>query len=90
MIYNHCRAAEVDNNILDLEDLIAITRVSDDMRRFYDEWEMTLTGIRNMPDEEWLDMFSRARSRDTPGSKKTWHTTTASTRVTPTGATPSS
>ena len=39
MIYDHYRVTEVDNNILDLEDLIAVKMVGDDLRRFYDDWE---------------------------------------------------
>ena len=55
MIYEHFRVTEVDNNILDVEDRIAVKMVGDDLRRFYDEWEMTLTGIRKLQESEWLE-----------------------------------
>ena len=47
MIYHHFRVTEVDNTILDLDDIIVVKMVGDDLRRFYDEWEMALTGMRN-------------------------------------------
>ena len=34
MIYDHFRVTEVDNNILDVEDLIAVKMVGDDLRFF--------------------------------------------------------
>ena len=69
MIYNYFRVAEVDNNILDLEDLIAVKMVNDDLRRFYDEWEMTLTGIRKMPDGEWLETLFKSQIKGHPELK---------------------
>ena len=44
MVYNYFRVTEVDNNILDVEDLIVVKLVNDDLRMFYGEWGMTLTG----------------------------------------------
>ena len=46
MIHNHYRATEVDDHIWDLDDLITTKLVGNDLRRLYDEWEMTRTGIR--------------------------------------------
>ena len=70
MIYNHFRVTEVDNNILDLEDLIAVNMNNDDLRRFYDEWEMTLTGIRKVPDEDWLETLLKSQIKGHPGLKE--------------------
>ena len=70
MIYNHFRATEVDNNSLDLEDLIVVKMVHDDLRRFYDEWEMALTGIRKMPDDDWLETLFRSQIKGHPGLKE--------------------
>ena len=70
MIYNHFRVTDVDNNILDLEDLIAVKMNSDDLLMFYGEWEMTLTGIRKMPDEDWLETLFRSQIKGHPGLKE--------------------
>ena len=67
MIYDHYRATEVDTHMLGIEDLIVVKLVGDDIRRFYGEWKMTLTGIRKMPDAEWLETLFRIQIKGHPG-----------------------
>ena len=69
-IYDHFRVTEVDHNILDLEDLIAVKMVNDDMRGLHDDWEMALTGIRKMPDEEWLDILFKGQIKRAPSTQR--------------------
>ena len=90
MIYDYFRVTEVDNNILDLEDIIAIKINNDDSRRFYGEWEMTLTGIRNMPDEEWLETLLKSQIKGHPGLNEDMAYYNRLEKGHPTGITPSS
>ena len=69
MIYDRFRVTEVDNNILDLEDLIVVKLNGEDLRRLYGEWDMTLTGIRKMPDDEWLETLFKSQIKGHPGRK---------------------
>ena len=70
MTYNHYRATEVDNNTLDLEDRIVVNMNGDDLRMLHDEWEMTLTGIKNMPEEQWLESLFKSQTKGHPGLKE--------------------
>ena len=42
----------------------------DDIKRFVDEWEMTLSGIRKMPEDDYLEAMFRAQVERHPGLRE--------------------
>jgi len=50
LLYHHYRTTEADGEMLDLQDLMAVRLANDDLRKFLNDWEMTLTGMKAAPD----------------------------------------
>ena len=59
LFYQHYKISEVDGQMLDFQDLLAVHMVGDELRRFINDWEMTLTGMRKLPDGDVLETLFR-------------------------------
>ena len=55
--------------MLDLQDLMAVRLVNDDLRKFLNDWEMTLTGMRTVPDDKLLETLFIRELRKFTGFK---------------------
>ena len=59
MVYQHYRISETEGAVLDFRDLMEVKLLGDDLRRFMNDWEMTLTGMKKVPDETVLESMFR-------------------------------
>ena len=57
LIYQHYRTTEAEGQMLDLQDLMAVRLQGDDARKFLNDWETTLQGMRIPPSEDVLETF---------------------------------
>ena len=55
LVYQHYKTSEVEGDMLDMQDLLAVRMVSEDLRKFLNDWEMTLAGMRVVPQMELLE-----------------------------------
>ena len=63
MVYQHYRISETEGAVLDFRDLMEVKLRGDDLRRFMNDWEMTLTGMKKVPDETVLESMFRVQTR---------------------------
>ncbi len=59
LLYQHYQISEVDGQMLDFQDLLAVHMVGEELRRFMNDWEMILTGMRKLPEEDVLETLFR-------------------------------
>ena len=45
--------------MLDFQDLLAVHMVGEELRRFMNDWDMTLTGMRKLPEDDVLETLFR-------------------------------
>ncbi len=70
LFYQHCKIREVDGQMLDFQDLLAVHMVGDELRRFTSDWEMTLTGMRELPELDVLEALFRRQIAKHPGFRE--------------------
>ena len=63
LIYQHYRTTEAEGQMLDLQDLMAVRLQHDDARKFLNDWEMTLQGMREAPTESVLETFFKKEKK---------------------------
>ena len=62
ILYTHLKVSETEGHILDFQDILAVKMHSDDLQGFFfDEWELTLTGMQKQPEEEYLETMFRSQ-----------------------------
>jgi hypothetical protein len=70
LLYQHYQISEVDGQMLDFQDLLAVHMVGEELRRFMNDWEMTLTGMRKLPEEDVLETLFRRQIQRHPGFRE--------------------
>jgi hypothetical protein len=75
LLYQHYKISEVDGQMLDFQDLVAVHMVGEELRRFMNDWEMTLTGMRKLPEEDVLETLFRRQIQRHPGFREHMYTT---------------
>jgi hypothetical protein len=69
-LYQHYQISEVDGQMLDFQDLLAVHMTGEELRRFMNDWEMTLTGMRKLPEEDVLETLFRRQIQRHPGFRE--------------------
>ena len=70
LLYQHYKISEVDGQMLDFQDPLAVHMVGEELRRFMNDWEMTLTGMRRLPEEDVLETLFRRQIQRHPGFRE--------------------
>ena len=70
LLYQHYKISEVDGQMLDFQDLLAVHMVGEELRRFMNDWEMTVTGMRKLPEEDVLETLFRRQIQRHPGFRE--------------------
>ena len=50
LIYQHYRMSEVEGHTLDFQDPLAVVMAEEDLKRFLNDWEISLAGLRRTVD----------------------------------------
>ena len=69
LLDQHNTTTEADGEMMDLQDLMAVRLVSDDLRKFVNDWEITLAGMRIAPDIKLLETLLIRELRSYSGLK---------------------
>ena len=46
---------------MDFQDLLTVRMHGDDLKGFFDAWELTLTGMQKLPAQEFLETMFRSQ-----------------------------
>ena len=69
-VHRHYKASEVDGQLLEYDDLLAVRLHQDDLRRFLNDWEMTMSGMKRVPDDDLLETLFRRELKKFSGFRE--------------------
>ena len=69
-MYQHFRISEAEGSVLDFQDLMQVRMKNDDLRTFLTDWEMVLTGMARIPDEDILEAMFKSQVQRHPGLRE--------------------
>ena len=64
MIYDHCRATDAHDTVLDHTDLFSITHRNDDIQEFDTKWDEVLLSMSKIPSDDVLESLCKLRIRE--------------------------
>merc|ERR1711884_271174 len=59
LMFQHFRINDVENSMLEFSDLMALELKGDNLRGFDTEWDNVLLGMKEVPDEKYLENVYR-------------------------------
>ena len=69
-MYKQFKDSEAEGHILDFQGLLTVRMHGDDLKGFFDAWELTLTGMQQLPEQEYLETMFRSQIERQPGLKE--------------------
>ena len=51
LVYQHYKITAEEGAVLDIQDLLAVSLAGSDIARFMSDWDETLSGMRNVPED---------------------------------------
>ena len=69
IMFHHFQINDVENSTLEFADLLALELKGDNLRAFDTEWDNTLLGMKEVPDEKYLENLYRKQVKSQNNSK---------------------
>ena len=63
MMFQHFQLNDLDSSMMEFNDLLSLELKGDNLRAFDTAWDNTLLGMKNLPDEEYLENLYRKQVR---------------------------
>ena len=70
MVYQHYPISETEGAVLDFRDLMDVKLRGDDLRRFLNDWGLTLAGMKSVPEDTILESMFRVQIENYPGLRE--------------------